>query len=311
MKLYKIKGQSLEKIVNVPFKLEKEIQELVEGNTRTLFGLEFVTSEFSVDNFRIDTLCFDSESRSFTIIEYKNDKNFSVIDQGYTYLSLLLNNKAEFILEYNEVKGQILKKGDVDWSQTRVIFISPRYTNYQKHSVNFKDVPFELWEIYKYKNGTIGLTKHQADSDVSIDSTSSRSPDSVMKSVSKEVKVYDEEYHLAKNKNRPPEIKELYYKLKERILDLGDDIEIKYLAQTVQFKMEKSFVDLIIYNSVVIAIINMKKGKLDDPRDEADDVSEKGHWGNGDYKYKFTPGKELEYGIYLIKQAYENKSNMN
>jgi len=132
-----------------------------------------------------------------------------------------------------------------------------------------------------------------------------------MKSVSKEVKVYDEEYHLAKNKNRPPEIKELYYKLKERILDLGDDIEIKYLAQTVQFKMEKSFVDLIIYNSVVIAIINMKKGKLDDPRDEADDVSEKGHWGNGDYKYKFTPGKELEYGIYLIKQAYENKSNMN
>jgi len=141
MKLYKINGRTLEKVINDPFKLEKDIQELVEGNTRTLFGLEFVRSEFSVDNFRIDTLCFDPESRSFTIIEYKKDKNFSVIDQGYTYLSLLLNNKAEFILEYNELTEQTLKRGDVDWSQSRVIFISPRYTSYQKHSVNFKDVP--------------------------------------------------------------------------------------------------------------------------------------------------------------------------
>jgi len=307
MKLYKVNGRTLEKVINDPFKLEKDIQELVEGNTRTLFGLEFVRSEFSVDNFRIDTLCFDPESRSFTIIEYKKDKNFSVIDQGYTYLSLLLNNKAEFILEYNELTEQTLKRGDVDWSQSRVIFISPRYTSYQKHSVNFKDVPFELWEIYKYKNGTIGLTKHEADSDVKIDSTSSGSSESVMKSVSKEVKVYDEEYHLTKNKNRPPEIEELYYKIKERILDLGDDIDIKYLAQTIQFKVQRSIVDLIVYNSGVIAIINMKQGQLDDPRSETKDLSEKGHWGNGDYKFKFTPGEELEYGIYLIKQSYEDK----
>lgn len=308
MKLYKINGQSLEKVVNDTFKLEKDIQELVEKNTEALFGLEFVKSEFSVDSFRLDTLCIDPETNSFTIIEYKKDKNFSVIDQGYTYLSLLLNNKAEFILEYNETNGQTLKRGDVDWSQSRVIFISPRFTNYQKHSINFKDVPFELWEIHKYKNDTIGLIKHEADSDVSIDSTSSGKSNSVMKSVSKEVKVYDEEYHLTKNKNRPPEIEELYYKIKERILDLSDDIETKYLAQTVQFKLEKSFVDLIIYNSGVIAIINIKKGELDDPRNETGDLSEKGHWGNGDYKYKFEPGEELEYGIYLIKQAFEKHS---
>lgn len=307
MKLFKNNEGSLQKIQQDTFRLEKDIQELVEQNTETLFSLEFVKSEFSVDSFRLDTLCFDPETKSFTIIEYKKDKNFSVIDQGYTYLSLLLNNKAEFILEYTEITGQTLKRGNVDWSQSRVIFISPRFTDYQKHSVNFKDVPFELWEIHKYQNGTIGLTRHEADSDARIDSTSSDRSDSVMKSVSKQVKVYDEEYHLSKNKNRPAEIEELYYKIKDRILDLGDDIETKYLAQTIQFKLEKSFVDLIIYNSGVIAVINLKKGELDDPRNETRDVSEKGHWGNGDYKYKFIPGSELEYGIYLIKQAYEDK----
>ena len=307
MKLFNINGRSLERIFAEPFKLEKDIQELVEQNTENLFGLEFVKSEFSVDTFRLDTLCYDEEKQSFTIIEYKKDKNFSVIDQGYTYLSLLLNNKAEFILEYNESKEKSLKRDDVDWSQSRVIFISPKYTDYQKHSLNFKDVPFELWEIQKYKNETVGLIQHQAESKESIQATSSEQSDSVMKSVSKQVKVYDEEYHLTKNKNRPEEIAELYFKIKERILDLGDDIEMKYLAQTIQFKLEKSFVDLILFNSGVIAVINMKKGELDDPRNETRDVSTKGHWGNGDYKYKFTPGDELEYGIYLIKQSYEDK----
>ena len=59
-------------------------------------------SEFTLHNFRIDTLAFDEESKSFVIIEYKKDKSFSVVDQGYAYLSLMLNNKADFILEYNE-----------------------------------------------------------------------------------------------------------------------------------------------------------------------------------------------------------------
>jgi predicted transport protein len=307
MKLFNINGRSLERIFAESFRLEKDIQELVEQNTETLFSLEFVKSEFSVDTFRLDTLCYDEENQSFTIIEYKKDKNFSVIDQGYTYLSLLLNNKAEFILEYNESKEKSLKRDDVDWSQSRVIFISPKYTDYQKHSVNFKDVPFELWEIQKYKNGTVGLIQHQAESAESIQATSSGQSDSVLKSVSKQVKVYDEEYHLTKSKNRPEEIAKLYYKIKDRILDLGDDIEMKYLAQTIQFKLEKSFVDLILFNSGVIAVINMKKGELDDPRSETKDVSEKGHWGNGDYKYKIKPGDEIEYAVYLIKQAYEKQ----
>jgi len=308
MKLYSLSEGSLKRVATSAFKLEKEIQEIVEKNTRELFGLEFVSSEFAVENFRLDTLCYSEESNSFTIVEYKKDKNFSVIDQGYTYLSLLLNNKAEFILEYNETQQKSLRREDVDWSQSRVIFVSPRFTDYQKHSINFKDVPFELWQIQKYNNGTIGLQRHQSKSDVRIETASSSKSSSVVKSVSKQVKVYDEEYHLSKNKTRPAEIEELYHKVKERILDLDENIEVNYLAQTIQFKLEEPIVDIIIYNEGVATIINMKKGNLDDPRKETVDMSNKGHWGNGDYKYRFKPGKELEYGIYLIKQSYDDKT---
>lgn len=307
MKLFSNSDNELNRITTNPFRLEKEIQELVERNTDVLFGLEFVKSEFAVDSFRLDTLCYDEENQAFIIIEYKKDKNFSVIDQGYTYLSLLLNNKAEFILEYNECKEKSLRKSDVDWSQSRVIFVSPKFTSYQKHSVNFQDVPFELWEIQRYSNGTIGFLKHEADSKESIQQTSSGKSSSIVKSVSDEVKVYNEEYHLDKSQNRPEEVKELYYKLKERILELGDDIEVKYMAQTIQFKKDRSFVDLIIYNYGVVSVINLKSGELDDPRNEAEDVSDKGHWGNGDYKHRVHPGDEIEYALFLIKQAFEKQ----
>jgi selenocysteine lyase/cysteine desulfurase len=59
-----------------------------------------VKSEFELRGLRIDTLAFYNESKAFVIIEYKKDRNFSVVDQGMAYLNLMLNNKADFILEY-------------------------------------------------------------------------------------------------------------------------------------------------------------------------------------------------------------------
>jgi predicted transport protein len=35
----------------------------------------------------------------------------------------------------------------------------------------------------------------------------------------------------------------------------------------------------------------------------AEDVSEKGHWGNGDYQIQVETDKDLEYIMSLIKQA--------
>jgi len=104
MALYKNVNNNLSLIKSKPFSLEKDIQNLTEKNLKTLFNYEFICSEFIIKNFRIDSLAFDRDADAFVIIEYKKDKIFSVIDQGYTYLSLMLNNKADFILEYNERK---------------------------------------------------------------------------------------------------------------------------------------------------------------------------------------------------------------
>jgi hypothetical protein len=98
-------------IVEEQFPLEREVQRLTEANLQELFDLIPVKSEFELHGFRMDTLAFDKESDAFVIIEYKKDRNFSVVDQGISYLNLMLNNKADFILEYNEAfSGQPLNR---------------------------------------------------------------------------------------------------------------------------------------------------------------------------------------------------------
>lgn len=301
MSLYKIEeGKSLSLIKEKTFKLEKEIQVLTESNLNTIFGLELVKSEFALNNFRIDTLTFDKESMTFVIIEYKRGKNYSVIDQGYAYLSLMLNNKADFILEYNENAVTPLKRKDIDWSQSRVIFISPSFTTYQKEAINFKDLPIELWEIKRYTNQTVVFNQIRTTGAQESVKTISRNDETVEK-VNKEVKVYTESDHL---ENRFEEILEVYETIKERILGLDDNVLLYPKKKTIGFRIDNQiFCDIVVQNKAIKIYLNLKNGELDDVKNIARDVSNVGHWGNGSYEIKLVDLDELDYTMSLIKQS--------
>jgi len=302
MPLFSIKNDKLEKVREVPFKNErKDIQHIAESSLKEVFGLAFVRSELELGNLRIDTLAFDSENKSFVIIEYKIDQSFSVIDQGYAYLNLLLNNKADFILEYNERMSQSLKRDDVDWSQSRVIFVSPQFTKYQKQAINFRDLPIELWEISKFTNGT--LLFNQLKSPETSESITKISPRSeVVQKVSKEIKVYTEEDHL---NGLPAEVIGLYEQLKEKVLGLGENIEVRPRKKCIGFVAETNFVDIHLQKAQLKLWINVPKGTLKDPKNIARDVAEIGHWGNGDYEAVVKSDDDINYMINLIKQSYD------
>ncbi|SMG16592.1 Predicted transport protein [Marivirga sericea] len=300
MNLYNLNKSQLKEIKSQPFKLEKDIQQIAESNLQMLFGLEFVKTEFQLNGLRIDTLAFDKQSNAFVIIEYKKAKSFSVVDQGYSYLSLLLNNKADFILEYQEQSGKILKRNEVDWSQSRVVFIAPQFTTYQKQSIEFKDLPFELWEIKRYEKDLIMFNQHKSNSQVSVNTISNK--DERAQQVSEEIKVYTEEDHLAKASEAT---KELYIDLKERITAL-DEVEINPVKQYIGFKVgKKIFCDLEIQKKQLKMRINLKQGDLDDHKEMFRDVSNVGHWGLGHYEALIVPDTDLDYLMSLIKQSYK------
>ena len=139
------------------FKNEKELQTFFERNIETIFGYKLIDTEFSVGNFRIDSLAFDAETKSFRIIEYKNVRNASLVDQGYTYLKLMLERKADFVLQYNIKTKLSLTIKDIDWSQSRIIFVSPIFTVYQLNATDFKNIPVDLVKVTRYEENIIEI----------------------------------------------------------------------------------------------------------------------------------------------------------
>ena len=300
MSLYQIKNNKLKPIKKVIFKYEKDLQKLTEQNLETLFNLEFVETEFSVDNLRIDTLAYNKETNSFVIIEYKRDKNYSVIDQGYSYLSILLNNKAEFVLKYNENLNENLKKTDVDWSQTIVMFIAPSFTPYQLKSVEFNDLAFELWEVSKFNNNTVLFDKvNVSENKASIKTLNKRD-----NKVTKEIKKYNESSHLRK---KPKRVKEIYEKIKENISGY-DDIEMIILKHYIAVKMNKKNVcEIALFKNHLNIWIDLYFKNINDPLNKVTDVSNIGHWGTGDCNIIINEIDEVPYFMELFEQSYNEK----
>ena len=87
--------------------------------------------------------------------------------------------------------------------------------------------------------------------------------------------------------------------------DLNMDFKKRYIA----FKKDKKNIfDLLIQKSQLKLWLNVKAGELEDPKILAKDVSNTGHWGNGDYEIVFDNDDNLEYILSLIKELYKKNN---
>jgi hypothetical protein len=315
MKLFDVRNKKVEEVEQLSFKLERDIQNLIEPNVETFFGLKFVKSEFTVDKYRVDTLCFNEETNSFVIIEYKKGNSYSVIDQGYTYLQLLLNHKSDFLLVLSHYFNKVMRFEEVDWSQSRILFVSPSFNSYQKDSVNFKDLPFELWEIKSYSNGTVVLNQHQSTSKESIETLSNSSTQNIISTVSKEIAPSKtEEFHLSKSSTElVNKWKELSEKINElegvEIVPKNPYISVMFNGKTlVYFWFRKTTIRGEILRGNLNPDGSKSKGyfDIDDPKG----ITREGQWEwkSGTkgtlYIIDFDINTDLEYFMFLLKQKY-------
>ena len=322
MRLFSNNKGILSKVNGEPFKLERNIQELIEKNTNEIFNLEFISSEFSIGNYRIDSLCYDNENKSFVIIEYKKGSSYSVIDQGYSYLSTMLNNKSDFILEYNEKTKNTLKRDSVNWTQSKIIFISPSFNSYQKNSVNFKDIPFELWEVKKYSNKTVSLNPIISNSKESIENIS-KTGNSIIKTVNEEVKVITIDDLII---NSVQKVKDIWEKVQLQITGTDfDETRFNFNKSYMRFsRLDNSVISYFGFrkNSLRVTIIGgtvYDSGKrtsknyfeLDDYKKMSKKMIKKykdGITTQVEYKINIDNEKDVDYVVSLLKQKYNSMS---
>ncbi len=123
--------------------------------------------------------------------------------------------------------------------------------------------------------------------------------------VTKEIKVHTEDDHLL---TASDEIKEFYDRLKVSLLGIGSQVKVRPTKKYIGFISKTNFVDIHVQKKALKLWLNIKVGELDDPKNLARDVSNIGHWGNGDYELHIPDDQEMDYVIGLVKQSYRKNS---
>ncbi len=265
MALFKNTDGKLKEISETKISLEKHIQQLCEENLEVVFGLRFVATEFEHNGLRLDTVAYDDNSNAFVIIEYKRDRSFSVVDQGYAYLALLLNNKAEFILLYNEQTGKTLTKAQVDWTQSRVIFVAQSFTIHQQQAINFRDMPIELWQVKQYENDSVLFNQLRAKE--TTESIKTVTKDFTVQKVSNEVKVYNVSDHFTGAKN---DTYSLYETFKDKLSTVYPNINENPRGGYIGFSLRENGWDTLVYvhpqvGSLRLDIPGIRPESVNDP----------------------------------------------
>ncbi len=118
----------------------------------------------------------------------------------------------------------------------------------------------------------------------------------------KEKKIYDLSSYKFGSHSR-----ELFDILRERIKALDEKIVENFNQDYISYKFGKNFVDIVVQNKDLKLYLNMKFNELQDEKNLARDMTNKGHLGNGDIEVKLETKENIPYCLGLIKQALEKQ----
>ena len=293
IKLFSIKNQVTE-LQSKQVTLEKELQNLLEKNMNTFFGVTFLKSEYKITNGRMDSIGID-ENNCPVIFEYKRSVNENVINQGLFYLDWLLDHKADFKLIVIDVLGQD-KADEIDWSMPCVICIANDFTKFDEHAVNQMQRNIRLVRYRKFGDDLIALEHINTPQVSAVDDDIS--PAAVKKSHGK-YKGFKAYFENAGEKNQ-----NLYYSFREYIMSLGDDISENQLKYYVAFKKSKNVACVEVYQSGLVVHLKLNPESVELFPNFIEDDSKKGHWGTGELKVIIKNAEDFEKIQPLIDRAY-------
>ncbi|GAA6779063.1 DUF262 and DUF1524 domain-containing protein [Helicobacter pylori] len=118
----------------------------------------------------------------------------------------------------------------------------------------------------------------------------------------KEKKVYDLSSYKFGSHSR-----ELFDILSKEIKALDERITENFNQDYISYKFSKNFVDIVVQTKDLKLYLNMKFNELQDEKNLARDMTNKGHLGNGNIEVKLETKENIPYCLGLIKQALEKQ----
>lgn len=250
MAIFEIDKGKAKRIRLSEFKLEKNLQQLVENNLETIFNCRFIATEFSTGNIhsgRIDTLAI-SEENNPVIIEYKKVASSDLINQSLYYLHWIKDHKGDYQIAANKSLG---KEVNIDWSDIRVICLAPEYKKYDLHAVQVMGANIELWQYKIYENGILNIEevyKRAAVSNQDTDDLNGKNPIMIeagkKAALTRKTATYTIDEHI---NNVDVNIIELFNAVRDYIVTLDSSIEEVPKKQYIAYKTSQNFICLEVF----------------------------------------------------------------
>jgi len=308
MPLFTISNETLDLQKTTNFKLEKELQTLIEKNMETVFNCKFIATEFSTGDEhagRIDSLGL-SEDNNPVILEYKKVESSELVNQSLYYLSWIKDHKGDFQIEVNNVLGKNVK---VDWDDIRVICIAPGYKKFDLHAVKMMGANIELWQYKLYDNKILYLEEiFQRTANATVVEAIQQGKNPVMVEAGKKAALtranstYTIEEHV---KGMDKKVSMLFNDLREYIMGINESIEETPKKFYIAYKISQNFVCLEARKGKIILYLKVDPKTITMPKNGRDVVNV-GHYGTGDFELTISTNDELEEAKSFIMKAYEN-----
>jgi predicted transport protein len=312
VKLFRIENDQVRELSGEALQVERSLQVLFESNLEALLGIRFLTTEHStgsVHGGRIDTLGLDEDDCP-VIIEFKRAVNENVINQGLFYLDWLLDHRKDFQWLVMEKLGAETAN-NVDWSAPRLICIAGDFTRYDQHAVKQIARNIELIRYRKFATGLLMFELVHAPKQSRSTAPIVNRPETQTSAESTQETVEDDPYVSSRIDYRlsrsSPYLRDLFEAVRQYVIGLGDDVQIKELKNYIAFKRLKNFTCAEIYPQakVVTLYLRLDPTTVELEEDFSRDVTRLGHFGTGNLELSLRTMDDFAKAQPLLRRAYE------
>jgi predicted transport protein len=101
------------------------------------------------------------------------------------------------------------------------------------------------------------------------------------------------------------DMRAVFEQLRKRILNLDSSVKEEYKKQYIAYKTTTNFVDIEPQKKKLLITLNMKFDKIIDPKELCRDVTNIGHFGNGDIEIAVSSLDEIDDVMDLVRQSFE------
>jgi predicted transport protein len=180
----------------------------------------------------------------------------------------------------------------IEWSMPRLLCIAGDFTKFDEYAVKQINRNIELIRYKKYEDDLILfelVNATTASAETSSDETTSR------KTVMENLQQADRE------------LQDMYYSLRDFILNLGDDVQEKILKYYIAFKKIRNFACVEIYpkSKTILMYLNINPDETDLKEGFTRDVRNIGHYGTGNLEVRINSKDDIEKAKELIAKSYD------